>query len=247
MKTINNYLIICIALILLNSCTSLNDEVKEYRSISDTIEQIYDEISAGTKSQEIGIAEILKLKNDLQAFEEEVVKQYESEEKIKREIEIKNRDYQKQFTADSIKQSKLDKKNAELKARSDREQASKLKAEEARAKKEVGEMIKAEEKADYNLYLYEEGLFVASFDGKDFEVNQKEWNEWKNSQDYDHAEAMAKYREMFSAMGHAKANQLANSLYRTVSKKIASEGISYKAVEGIQVYNVLTTGETKFD
>lgn len=247
MKTRKYYLLIAITLMLLNSCTSLNDEVKEYREISNTIDDIYDEISAGSKSQEIGVAEISKLNKDLQAFEEEVVNQYQSEEKIKREIEIKNRVYRKQFTADSIKQSQLDKKNAQLKARSDREQAAKLKAEEAQAKREVAEMIKAEEEADYNLYLYEEGLFIVSFDGKDYEVNQNEWNEWKKSENYNSSDAAAKYREMFISMGAGKANDLSRSLYRTVSNGISREGISYKSIQGIQVYNVLTTGETKFE
>lgn len=236
------------------SCTSLDEQVKDYATVKSNIDLIYNEISAGTKKQEVGVAEILVLNQELESFDLEVIEQYNREEEIREEIERKNREFRQQFRADSIQQARLDQRKAHeskmLEAKKAREEEARIKAEQLQQRREVAAMIAAEEEADRNAYveeLHEKGFFLVEFDGEYFEVNQKEWNEWKKSQDYDSAEAFAKYREMFSSMGYEKANELANSMYRTVSKKIAMEGITYKAVEGIKVYNLLTTGETKFD
>jgi hypothetical protein len=55
------------------------------------------------------------------------------------------------------------------------------------------------------------------------------------------------YSYTITFMGTAKANSLANSMYRKLSKGIAKKGITFKAIQGIQVYNVITTGNSKFN
>jgi hypothetical protein len=241
-------------LFFFNSCSSLDKDVKEYRAIQDEIGRTYEEISEGNKEEETGIAEISELNEQLDAFNPEVSIQYLKEEEIRRKIEKKRRKLKEEYRLDSIKQARVAKKEKEelkrLNAKIAREEEARLMAEELQRKKEVAAMISAEEAADRNAYIEElkgKGLFLVEFDGEYYEVNQKEWNEWKKSENYDTAEAAAKYREIFRSMGSAKANELANSLYRTVSKGIAREGVSLKAIQGIQIYNVLTTGETKFD
>lgn len=253
MKKIKS-LIISAVLMSSISCTSLDERVKEYAAVKQNIDLIYDDISAGRKTQEVGVAEISELNEDLESFDPEVVEQFYKEEEIRKEIERKNRKYKEQFRIDSIKQARLDQKKAHelklLEVKKTREEEARLRAEELERKREVAAMIAAEEEAEWNAHLEElekKGFFVVEFDGEYYEVNRKEWNEWKESQEYDSAEGFEKYREMFASMGYEKANELANSLYRTVSKKIAMEGITYKAIEGIKVYNLLTTGETKFD
>lgn len=254
MKKINYLLSLSLMLLFFFSCTSLDDQVKEYAAVKNEINQVYTDISTGEKDEEMGISEISELKEKLEAFDPEVLEQYNKEEEIRHDLEVKKREFKEESRRDSIKQARIDEKRAqELKieeARKAREEEARIKAEEIQNRREVAAMIAAEEEADRNAYIEElkgKGMFLAEFDGEYYEVNQKEWNEWKNAQEYDHSEALGKYREMFASMGTAKANQLANSLYRTVSKKIASEGISYKAIEGIQVYNILTTGETQFE
>lgn len=241
-------------LLLSSSCTSLDKDVKEYGAIKDEIDRTYEEISAGRKNKETGIAEILELNEKLNSFDPEVSIQYFNEKEISREIEKKRKKLKEKARLDSINQARIAKKEEQelrrLNAKKAREEEARLKAEELQQKEEVAAMIAAEEEAERNYYLEQlqnKGLFLVEFDGEFFEINQKEWNEWKKSENYNSAEAAAKYREMFRSMGSAKANELAGSLYRTVSKGIAREGISFKAVQGIQVYNVLTTGEAKFD
>ena len=94
------------------SCTSLNDEVKEYGAIKDDIETIYQDIANGKKNEEDGIAEISMLNEKLETFDIEVIKQYIKEEEIRQEIERKNREYKRQFKIDSTKQARLDQKKA---------------------------------------------------------------------------------------------------------------------------------------
>lgn len=254
MKKINHLLSLSLMLLFFFSCTSLDDKVKDYAAVKNEIDQVYTEISTGEKDEEMGIAEISELKQKLEAFDPEVSIQYFKEEEIRQEIEKKKRKLKEESKLDSIKQARIVKKEEQelkrLNAKKTREEEARIKAEELQKRREVAAMIAAEEEADRNAYIQElkgEGRFLVEFAGEYYEVNQKEWNQWKNSQDYDHTEGMAKYKEMFASMGYSKANQLANSLYRTVSKKIASEGISYKAIEGIKVYNILTTGDPKFN
>jgi len=254
MNKIKSTLVNSVFLMFFFSCTSLNDEVKEYGAIKDDIETIYQDIANGTKNEEDGIAEISKLDEELETFDIEVIEQYFKEEEIRQEIERKNKEYKRQFKIDSTKQARLDQRKAHelklLEEKKAREEEARQKAEEIERKREVAAMIAAEEQADRNAYieeLNEKGYFLVEFDAEYYEVNLKEWNDWKKSQDYDTAEAFTKYREMFDSMGYEKANKLANSMYRTVSKKIAMEGITYKAIEGIKVYDLLTTGDTKFD
>ena len=254
MDKIYKFKIAVITLIIFTGCTSLEEKVDEYAAIQQEIDQIYDEISTGKKDQEIGITEIAELQKDLESFDTEVTKQYYKEEEIKREIEKKNRKLAIKSRRDSLEQARIKKREAnELRianTKKAREEAARLKAEELERREEVAEMVAAEERADRNAYineLNENGLFLVEFDGETYEINKKGWIQWKESENYNSAETAAKYREMFTAMGTAKANTLAGSLYRTVSKGIAREGISYKAIQGIQVYDVLTTGELKFD
>lgn len=254
MKKIKNFIIIGIVLLSFNSCTSFDDKVKEYAAIKSEIDFIYNEIAAGTKEQEVGVAEISDLDHQLESFDIEVVEQYFKEEEIRQEIEVKKRKFKEKFRADSIKQARIDERKAhelkQLEAKRAREEEARLKAEKLEQKREVAVMIAAEEEANLNAYrqeVKEKGMFLVEFDGEYYEVNQNGWNEWKKSENYDSAEAAEKYREMFVSMGSGKANELAGSLYRTVSNGIAREGISFKAIQGIQVYNVLTTGENKFD
>lgn len=254
MNKIECLLVISTLLISLNGCTSFDEQVKDYAAVKQNIDLIYDDISAGRKTQEVGVAEISELNEELESFDPEVVQQFYKEEEIRKEIERKNRKYKEQFRRDSIEQARIDQREAHelkmLEAKKAREEEARLKAEELQQRKEVAAMIAAEEEADRNAYikeLKEKGFFLVEFDGETYEVNHKEWNEWKESQDYDSAGGFEKYKVMFASMGYEKANELANSLYRTVSKKIAMEGITYKAIEGIKVYNLLTTGETKFE
>lgn len=230
---INQYLLI-LFLVTFNSCNTLDDKVQEYRGLNEKISEVYKEISAGTKDEKVGLSEIMDLKLELVAFEEEVIVQYTLEEKIRKEIEEqreKDRKIEQQAIEaarkDSIKQAKL---------------------EEQEQMREVAAMIAAEEEADWNAYveeLEENGLFLAYFDGEAYEINQKDWENWKQSENYDSEDAL-KYREMIRAMGPEKANGLANSMYRTLSNGIGREGITFKAVQGIQVYDVMTTGNIKF-
>ncbi|MEP3837611.1 MAG: hypothetical protein ABJM36_08185 [Algibacter sp.] len=111
-------------------------------------------------------------------------------------------------------------------------------------------MIKLEEEAEMNAYsteLKEKGIFLVNFDGQNYEVNQKEWNDWKISQKYDSEKKILETKNMVQAMGSSKASGLANSMYRTLSKGIAREGITFKAIQGIQIYDVITTGNSKFN
>lgn len=254
MKSITYVLMIIFAGIFMNSCTSFEDKVQEYGAVQENIAIIHEEVSAGEKDPEVGVAEISELKLQLEDYDQEVIEQYNREEEIRREIEVNKREYQEKVKTDSIKQARIDDKEArelkrleEIKAREEKER---LQAEELKNRNEVAAMIAAEEEADRNLYLYEleeKGLFLIDFDGEYYEVNKKEWAEWKRSENYDPAKTANEYKVMFSSMGYEKANELANSMYRTLSKKIAREGISYKAIQGIQVYNLMTMGELVFE
>jgi len=231
---INIYLLI-LFLVALNGCTTLNDKVEEYRGLNDKISEVYMEISAGTKEEKVGISEIMDLKLELVNFEEEVIVQYSLEEKIRKEIQEQRE-----------KDKKIEQQAAEA-ARKDSIKQAKL--EELENIREAAAMVKAEEEADRNAYieeLEEKGLFLAYFDGEAYEINQNDWDNWKQSENYVSEDAL-KYREMMKGMGTEKANGLANSMYRTLSKGIAREGITFKAVQGIQVYDVMTTGNIKFN
>ena len=231
---INIYLLL-LFLVTLNGCTTLDDKVEEYRGLNDKISEVYMEISAGTKEEKVGISEIMDLKLELVTFEEEVIVQYSLEEKIREEIQ-EQRD----------KDKKIEQQAAEA-ARKDSIKHAKL--EELENIREAAAMVKAEEEADRNAYieeLEEKGLFLAYFDGEAYEINQNDWDNWKKSENYVSEDAL-KYREMMKGMGAGKANGLANSMYRTLSKGIAREGITFKAVQGIQVYDVMTTGNIKFN
>lgn len=254
MKKIKNLLTLTLILSSFYSCSSFDDKVKEYREITNNIEQIKQEIIEGTKNQEVGVKQMTELQQELNSFESEVFNQYSREEAINLEIEKERRNLKEHNRIDSIKQARIDKrKSIELERINEqmaREEESRLKAEKLKAKREVEEMIKLEEQADRNAYiaeLKEKGIFLVSFDGETYEVNQKEWSDWKISENYDSDKKIKDAKDMVRAMGYEKANSLANSMYRTLSKGISREGISLKAIQGIQIYNVITTGKPKFN
>lgn len=225
-------LVLFLTVVTLISCTSLDEKVKEYRGISEEIATIYDEISSGIKSKDVGVTQITELKLKLDSFDPEVSNQYMKEEEIKLEIERESIRLQEKSRLDSIQ-----------KAKTAHEEALK-------AKEEVAEMIRLEEEADRIAYmeeLKEKGVFLVEFDGETYEINQKDWDDWKISQNYNSAEDLKKTEQMVRAMGHQKAQGLANSMYRTLSNGIAREGITFKAIQGIQVYNVITQGNSQFD
>lgn len=254
MKKLKKIILIGLITFSFSNCTSLDDKVKEYREISEKIEKIQKEIINGTKNQEVGVKQMTELQLKLNSFDNEVSNQYSREKEINRKIEREKEKLKKQNRIDSIKQARVDKRKAyELKKYEEkiaREEESRLKAEKLKAKKEVEEMIRLEEMAERNAYiaeLKEKGIFLVNFDGKTYEVNQKEWNDWKISEKYDSEKNLIETKNMVNAMGTAKANGLANSMYRTLSKGIAREGITFKAIQGIQVYDVITTGKSKFN
>ena len=247
MRTTINLLIITLIMTTFSSCTSIDGKVKKYRSINEKITEIHNEIATGNRDQEDGISELTKLKRKLLTFDQEVLDQYSMEEKIKIEIERKRKENvllakqnAEKFRIDSIKQSKIDEKNArELK-----------KLEDQLARDEVAAMIALEEEADRNEYLAElkeKGIFLVEFNGKEYEVSRKHWNDWKSSQNYDLENKINEWKVMISSMGYEKANGLASSMNRTLSKGINREGITLEAVSMIQMYNVVTKGEPKFD
>jgi len=107
--------------------------------------------------------------------------------------------------------------------------------------------------ANYNEYLNKEAeaekkrldkvSFEVSFGGNDYRVNRKEWNDFKaKGKEFD----IEASKSMRSAMGASKAHGLSNSLYRTFSKGIAREGLTMEAVRGIQVYDIMSSGDVKF-
>ena len=261
MIKIKNLIIIGVILFSFSNCTSLDDKVKEYRSINNKMAELYSEISAGTKNEEVAIQEITELQMELFTFDKEVSDQYSREERIKQKIKEKKKEDEKlakraaeKSRIDSIKQSRINKKKAyeqkKIDAKIAREEENKIKAEKLRAKREVAEMIKLEEQAERNAYLAElkeKGIFLVNFNNETYEINQKEWKEWKVSENYNSSEEITKMQGIVRAMGSAKANGLANSMYRTLSKGIAREGITLKAIQGIQIYEVITKGKSSFN
>lgn len=215
-----------------NSCTSLDDKVKEYRKINEEIAKIHNEISAGTINQEVGVAQITELKLKLNSFDGEVSDQYSTEEGVKQEIEQERERLKEKIRLDSIQEAKL------------------AHEEELRLKREVAEMIRMEEEAERIAYLEElkeRGVFLVDFDDETYEINQKDWNDYKIAQNYDSQKVVSDTKEILRFMGNEKVNGLANSMYRTLSSGISKEGITLKALEGIRVFNVLTTGDPKFN
>lgn len=254
MKKIRVLVLMSIALITLSNCTSKDDKVKEYREITEKMAQIKQEIVDGTKNQEVGVKQMTELQLKLMEFEDEISNQYSREEKMNKQIEKDRIAQNKKNKLDSLKQDKLDKKKAfeekQLAKKNAREEEFRLKAEQLQAKKEVAEMVRLEEQAELNAYyaeLKEKGIFLVSFDGETFEVNQKDWDDWKATENYDPVAKMNEMKGIVNAMGSEKANGLANSMYRTLSKGIGREGISMKAVQGIQIYDVITKGETQYN
>lgn len=121
---------------------------------------------------------------------------------------------------------------------------------EEQNRKEVAAMIAAEEEAERNLYISElnaKGLFLVEFDNRTYEINEEEWLNWKDSENYSFKKQADELRMMVNSMGSAKANGLAQSMYRTLSKGIGREGITMKALQGIQTYDFLTTGKINFE
>ncbi|MBE7659243.1 hypothetical protein [Tenacibaculum finnmarkense] len=185
MKIIKN-IVIVLLFISLSSCTSLDTKVKEYREIKNKMGKIHENISDGIINKASGIKELTALQIELSTFEREVSSQYSIEENIIKDIEIKRKKAEKTAKrvaeirrTDSIKQARFAKREA-FKAQ---KKEAKLAREEAlKNKLEVAEMIKAEQEAERNAYINElkgAGLFLVSFNGESYEINKKEWEDWK--------------------------------------------------------------------
>ncbi|AWH75526.1 hypothetical protein DCS32_15550 [Dokdonia sp. Dokd-P16] len=248
------FIVLIVSLITFGSCNSIDDKVAEYRAIKENIDEIMQEVSDGTKDQELGIREMTELQLELLEFDQEVTDLYTREEKIKREIDVKRKEDKraakqaaKQFRIDSLRQEKEKKlMEAEL---AKQEKAYEKQLEEQN-RKEVAAMIAAEEEAERNLYISElnaKGLFLVEFDNRTYEINEEEWLNWKDSENYSFKKQADELRMMVNSMGSAKANGLAQSMYRTLSKGIGREGITMKALQGIQTYDFLTTGKINFE
>lgn len=235
------------------SCSNLEDNIKEYRNIKNEIEEITKKVTDGVLEEELGIQRILKLEEKLRLFDDNVVTQYNKEEKIKNDLEIlrkkeaiENKIKLHKERNDSIKQARVRKKElAKLK----KKEAKQAREAERKRKLEVAQMIEEEAAAERNAYikeLKEKGFFLASFNGKSYKINVKEWEAWKASENYNFEEEKTKIKEVMRAMGMAKAQELIGAMHRTLSGGIAREGITMKAVQGIQMFDVMTTGEEKF-
>ncbi|MEP3837610.1 MAG: hypothetical protein ABJM36_08180 [Algibacter sp.] len=108
MNKIKNLIIIGLILFSFSNCTSLDDKVKEYREISESIEKIQKEIIKGTKNQEVGVKQMTELTLKLTTFDNEVSNQYSREEDIKQKIERVRKKLKEKNRIDSIKQSRID-------------------------------------------------------------------------------------------------------------------------------------------
>ncbi|SDX37238.1 hypothetical protein [Aequorivita viscosa] len=232
MRIIKVLIVITLVVTSFSSCTSFDDKVKEYRDINDEIAKIQDKILDGTINQGTGVEQISELKLKLNSFDSEVSEQYASEEKVKQEIEQERKRLIEKKRLDSIEEAKI------------------AYEEELRLKREVAEMIRMEEEAERIAYLEElkeRGVFLVEFDDITYEINQKDWNDYKIAEDYDSQKIVNETKDIIRFMGNQKVNNLANSMYRTLTSGISKEGITLKALEGIQIYNVLTTGDPQFN
>lgn len=107
--------------------------------------------------------------------------------------------------------------------------------------------------AKYNEYLRIEAekekkridaiSFEIHFGNEIYRVNKKRWMNFKvENEEFD----IQASKSLRSVMGENKAIALSNSLYRTLSSGISREGLTMKAVQGIQLYDIMRTGEVKF-
>lgn len=245
--------IVMVMSIMFISCSNLESDVKEYRSITNKIDSIMIEVRDGKLNEAIGIQKMVKLNEDLREFENEVVVQYDKEEILKKDIEIQRKKEAvaskirlKKRRNDSIKQITMDKRDTiELQ----KKEAKKARELEVKQKQAVAKMIEEEAIAERNAYVEElkaKGIFIVSFNGKSYEINVKEWEEWKKKENYNFEEEKNKIKQTMMAMGMAKAQELVNAMHRTLARGISGEGVTMKTVQGIQIFDVMTTGEGKF-
>lgn len=235
--------ILALQLIVIVSCAP---DVKEYRAIKTKIQSLENKAVSEEISFEEAAEEITALQNQLAGFDTEVIKQYRKEEMLKSEIEKKQAELKEKKRIDSIQKAKEKRKKIE---ETERKRKIKQKRKKDSLKREVGKMIRLEEKANHNLYLKklkENGLFLISFSTKRYEINKNQWNAWKNKNNPSYTKAIEEARMLRATLPSDKLQSITTSMYRTLSNKMRQDKISMKTVEGIQLYDILRTGEVKF-
>lgn len=233
-------LFLALQLVVVISCTS---GVKEYREIKTEIKSLQDKAVNQEISSEEAAKKIVPLQKELSSFSVEVMAQYREEENLKREIKKKQRN----DSIQKIKQAQIRLKEVSRKKRIE----YKRKQDSLREEAESLAQAKIEGEADLRIMrlieLKKKGLFLIEFDRNEYEININEWNTWKNSNQQQYTKAIEETKVLRSALGRNKLQNITTSMYRTLSNRIRQDKVSMKTLEGIQVYDILRTGEVKFE
>lgn len=228
---------------MLFNCKS---EIDEYREIENQIQKLkLDAINESIES-DIAAKEIAELLKEQSKFDSETIKQYSREEEAKKEIKEKQKQVEESRIKDSIKNAKLEEKQLKEIKKKKELQAKKREDSLRILEREMIEADEAFAEYEYLEELKEKGLFLVEFGNNEFEASINEWANWKKSQNYD-SNAYEEALLLRNSIDRNKLQNLTNSMYRTLSNGIAKEGLTMKSIQGIQIYNILRTGEKKFD
>lgn len=93
----------------------------------------------------------------------------------------------------------------------------------------------------------EKDLFLVEFDKKEYEVSINQWKAWKESKMQVHKKAIDEANMLRAALSPSELQNITKSIYRAILNEIKTGKISMKTVEGIQLYDILRTGEAKFE